>query len=70
MAPTAEEEREVSAFARRVAQQAEGLVDEIQAFLNSLDREVYDESPLIDEIVELQSGLDDAWRMLKDSIPD
>jgi len=70
MAPTAEEKREVNAFARVVAKEAEALVDKIQTFLDSLDREVYDKSPLIDEIVELQSGLDDAWRMLKGSIPD
>jgi len=70
MAVTKVEKEDVKAFARQMAKESESLVNKIQYYLDSLDRRVYDECEWIDELVELQSGLDDAWRMLKGSIPD
>jgi len=70
MAPTLEEQNRVKNFAKVVAGEGESLVNMIQFFFEGLDQEVYEQDETVREILEFQSELDDAWRMLKGSIPD
>lgn len=70
MAPVATEETEIRAFAKEAAERGSSLVNAIQAFLEGLDQEVYEKSELVEEVLHYQETVDDAWRMLKGSIPD